>query len=98
MNAQPQTSIYEKLVEDPELESLLEKRQTAKEQAAAVRKKYTDADVAAKESLGWLELGIDAVVRVGRFAITMRKTAPKSVSFETAAGERLAIRLLDDEA
>lgn len=87
----PQTSFEEVIVNDPELEELLEKRQKAKDSAKAVNKKAREADIVAKDALEKLKLG-DVPHRIGRFVVSIKPTAAKSVSFETAAGTRLSIK------
>jgi hypothetical protein len=93
--ADPQTSIYETTLDNPELEALLETRDKAKASARAVNKKAKEADDAAKAALEGLDLGTDATVRIGRFVVTLKNTPSKSVSFDTAAGTRWSIRPLD---
>lgn len=94
--AESQTNIYEVVIEDDEVEAALEKRQKAKESASAVNKRYREADAEAKALVNRLDLGVDAPVRVGRFVVSLRSTKSRSVSFETAAGERLTIRKLEE--
>ncbi len=93
----PQTSVFETTLEDPAVEDLLEKRDKAKASARAVNKRAKDADTAAKAALEGLDLGTDAPVRIGRFVVTLRNTASRSVQFETAPGTRLTIKAIPAE-
>ncbi len=95
--ANPQTSLYETTIEDEAIEQLLEARQKAKDSAKAVSKKARDAHAAAKVALEALDLGHDAPVRIGRFVVSLKATASRSVSFETAPGTRLSIKALPEE-
>jgi len=96
MRPQAQTSLYETTLEDPDLEAALEKREKAKASAANARKRYTEADGAAKALADAHDIA-DAPVRVGRFVISRRQVAPRSVAFETAGSERIAIGLLPED-
>lgn len=91
----PQTSIYERIIEDDDLVAALEERQKAKEKAATANKAYREAHDVVKGKITELDLGQDAAVRAGRFVLTNKATAARTVNFETAAGQRLQISLLD---
>jgi len=91
VKARPQLALAERQVEDVELEAALEAREVAKAAAAAARKVYADADELAKGRIRQLELGATPA-RCGRFVISERKVAPRSVAFDTAATTRLTIR------
>lgn len=92
----PQASLYETTIENADLEDALEKRQKAKEKRAAASKAFRDADEEAKGLIAKADLGLDATVRVGRFTLTEKHTPARSVSFDTAAGKRLQIGLIDE--
>jgi hypothetical protein len=93
---QPQTSVYEAVIENPELEALLENREKRKASAKAVSKQYRDVDAAAKVALDQLDLGDGAPVRIGRFVVASKVTSGRSVSFETAPGRRITIKALEE--
>jgi hypothetical protein len=96
--ANPQTSIYEKVVEDAELEAALERREELREARSAAVARFGEADVEVRAAIAEkLELGIDAAARVGRFVITKKMRAGRSVSFEAEPKETLAISLLDED-
>lgn len=93
VNEQPQTALDELVVDDPELEKALEKREAAKAARRTASKAFDEADVVARASLGELEAQLgEGPVRVGRFVLELRESAPKAVSFETEAKTRIAIR------
>lgn len=96
VSARPQISIYEQTIEDPELEAALERREVLKAAASEARKSLTEATDSIKTTVKALDVA-DAPVRVGRFVISQRRIAAKSVSFETAPTERLSIRLLPED-
>ena len=83
---QAQVGFDDKIVENPELEALLEKREEQKEHAAAYRK----ADKEAKEKIATVATPMP--YRVGRFLIDKQTVPAKSVSFETDEGIRVSIK------
>jgi len=90
-----QTSLEETVVEDADLESALERREKAKERAAAARKTFTEADDAAK-ALAREHTLDDGPIRVGRFVLTERHLAGRSVAFDTEPTTRISIRVSGD--
>jgi hypothetical protein len=97
MKLVPQASLYEATLENPELEAALEAREVTKAAAGAARKAHGDADEHAKGLVEALDLGDGAPVRVGRFLLTRRPVAARSVAFDTEPTTRLTIRTLDEE-
>lgn len=95
-STEAQVSIYERQVEDAALEAALESRYTLREERLALNKRFRESDVRAKTLLEGLELGEGAVVRVGRFLVTLRPVAPRSVSFDAEATSRLQISLMPE--
>lgn len=91
----PQTSIYETTIAEPELEQLLEERAQLREKAAAARKRAQGVHEQVRERIEQLDIA-DAPVRIGRFVVAMRPVAPRSVSFETSPTVRLVIKPLPD--
>ena len=89
-------SIYERTVEDADLEAALEAREAAKGRRGEAQKAFTKADEQAKAKLEGLELDDGSPVRIGRFVVTVKAQPGKSVSFETAPSERLQISLLKE--
>jgi hypothetical protein len=94
--AQPQLALDEEVVDDELLEQALEKRERAKNYAAAARKKFAEADETAKGHLGRHELG-EKPLRVGRFVIVARELEGRAVSFETSPSRRVSIRVAKGE-
>jgi hypothetical protein len=94
--AQPQASLYEVTIEHAEVETALEAREKVKARLRDARKAFKEADDKAKGLVETLELGDDAAVRVGRFVLTRRVVAGRSVSFETGESARLYIKLLEE--
>jgi hypothetical protein len=93
----PQLGFDEQVIEDPEIEAILERRQEAKEDAALARKDFEVQHEQAVAKLAELELPDGGAARVGRFRITRKTTPARSVSFETAEKSRLSIGLADEE-
>jgi hypothetical protein len=91
-----QTALYEKVVEDKRLESALEARQAMKLERKELNKRYREADAKSKAFLEELELGDNAVVRVGRFLVSRRPVAARDVAFSTDPTSRLQISLLPE--
>jgi len=94
---QAQLGFDETVVEDAELEQALEERYTAKVDAGLARKVYDEKAEAAEAEIAKLEMDDDSAVRCGRFRITKKAVAARSVSFEAKATSRVTITLLDDD-
>ncbi len=97
VNATPQTSLYETTIEDPTLEALLEKRESAREKRAKANGDFKTLDVEAKKLIDALDVA-DGGVRVGRFVIKVSEIEGKLVSFETAPSTRTTIAPLGELA
>jgi len=96
VRSNPQLAMDEQVITDPDIEAALEDRQAAKEALNEKQASYEELNETAKAQLAKLELPVGAVARVGRFRIERKISAARSVSFETAAKERLAIGLIGD--
>lgn len=94
-SAQPQTSIYETTIDNPDLEAALEEREDARQTASKARADFNTLSEKVKALVAITDIA-DAPVRVGRFVISRRNIAAKSVSFETEATTRLQISLLSE--
>ena len=90
----PQTSIYETTIESPELETLLERRAAAREARSKANAKVTEIDSLVQFKITELDLG-DSPVRVGKWLLTPKTRAGRSVSFETEPKTFVQISLLD---
>ena len=97
VTARPQTSLYETTIEDTDLENALEERQKLREKASEARALFKEADDKTKARVALLDLGNGAPARVGRFVITRKVRAARSVAFETEAKVSTTISMLKDE-
>jgi len=91
-----QLAIDETIVESPDIEAALERRQRAADDAAEVRGVYRKADDEVKGLLEHEEFADDQVVRIGRFRISRTVVAPKHVEFDSKGSNRLSIKLVDE--
>lgn len=89
----PQTSIYEKVIEHDELAKLLVRRDTLAAEKSLATAKHREVDDAAKGLIATLDLGDGATVRVGDHLITRNLTKSADVSFTRNAGVRYGIKL-----
>lgn len=97
LRAVPQTSIYETTIENPELEQILESRESMKEKAREARHNLKVADERAKVLIEEkLELGDEAAVRIGSFVVSRRVTKGRDVSFKVDPSTRLWIKTLKE--
>lgn len=91
-----QTSIYEKTIEDVELENALDERGRLRDKRKVLNKQIRDVEGAAQVKIDALELGEDSAVRCGKWLLAMRRSDPKDVSFTRGGGTQLRITLLDE--
>ena len=92
---QPQTSLYETTIENPELEALLDERQAKKDRASKAAKEAKSVHERVLEEVEKLDIA-DAPVRVGRWVVARRPVAARSVSFTADATDRLVIKPLPE--
>ena len=92
----PQISLYETSLDNPELEAQLEQRETLKEKSKQAGKAYREIHDKVKVAVDVLDIA-DGPVRVGRFVVSQKPTAGRTVSFETNPTTRLTIHTLDEE-
>lgn len=88
----PQTSIYETTIENPELEEALRSRQDKADRLSTARQNYDTSNKRAQELIAKLELGDDTVVRVGDFIITAKMDKGRDVAFKTDPQLRFRIK------
>lgn len=91
-----QDGMFDTVIDDPELADALDRRQAAKDKRAAAQKTFKERHDVVKGKLDALDLEEGAVVRCGRHRVEVKATAPRSVSFDTAPGRRLQIKLIED--
>jgi hypothetical protein len=94
-DVEPQQAFDEVTIEDEDLRLALETRNEKRAEAAEARAAYKFASDRANAEISKLELPVGGAVRCGRFRITRRKVDGRSVSFETAASDRVTIALVD---
>ena len=88
--AKAQISMDDKIVHDDELEALLEKRQSLKQEIADFR----EADKNARKKIGMVS--VEMPFRCGRFIISESMSHPGHVEFDKAGGTRLTIKTADE--
>jgi RNA-binding protein YhbY len=93
----PQTSLYEDVVVNEQLEQALEDREKLKARAAKARKNYGEANELAKALAAEIQLENGRAVRVGRFVLTRRSVGGRTVQFETQPSSRVTISLLPED-
>lgn len=94
----PQDSLFDRVIEDADLEEALEAREAKRIIAADKKADFTaKADVAkAKlDALGGVEVG--ETVRCGRFRISCFRVGANSVSFETGARNQMRIGAIAED-
>lgn len=95
--AQPQTALDEKVIDDSELEKALDDRERAKGAKAEATSVFKTKDDVVKGKLDDLGLEVGQVARIGRFRIEKRQTESSHVEFERGGGEKLSIKLAQDD-
>lgn len=92
-----QLAIDEQAIEDDAILTALESWQNAKVEAAAAAGIVKREKEAAMKLLEDINIDLGMAVRVGPFRISREVVAAKSVSFETAEGETLRVRMVAEE-
>jgi len=96
VSVQEQTNLWERQIEDEALESALEARQKLRDQRKDLNRRIRDAEGAARTQIDALELGEGAVVRVGRFLVSVKRTEAKEVQFTRGGDLKTQISLLPE--
>lgn len=91
-----QDGMFDTVIDDPDLADALDRRQAAKDKRAAAQKTFKERHDVVKGKLDALDLEEGAIVRCGRHRVEVKATASRSVSFDTAPGRRLQIKLIED--
>lgn len=95
---QPQTSLYEKEIQNDELVKALELREKLRGDVAAVKKRLDDADTRARGIIAGLDIA-DAPVRCGKWLLVEKRRPGRTVeSFEVAPKVSVQISLLPEGA
>lgn len=93
----PQTTIDERVVENPELEQALVDRGKLKAFAGEATKKYREQNEIVRGMVAEFALEDGQSIRVGRYRITRTPVAGRAVAFETNPTSRVTIAELDDD-
>lgn len=93
---QQQHALDEIQIENKQLEDTLEDRQRLKEHVKGARKAFKEADDRARALLSTHGLQDDQVARVGRYRITKKTVASRTVQFETDPTSRVTISLIPE--
>lgn len=94
----PQLALDERSINNPDLESALERRLRAKDDVSEARGVYKTHDKEVKaeiEKVG--DFPPDSALRVGRFRITKRHVDAKHVEFDADARDQISIGLVDED-
>jgi hypothetical protein len=91
-----QIAIYETVVENPELEAALKRRESVKEKLGIAKNNLKVADDNAQKLINDLELGIGAAVRVGDFVISKKARKGGHVEFDRNSSEQTRIKFIGD--
>lgn len=97
MSAAPQEQIglEDKFIEDPELEEVLEERESLKAEKKKALKQFNDKHAAAKDRIEKLDLPAGGALRVGRFRLERTNVPGRSVTFDTAETTRINIGAIE---
>lgn len=93
-----QDGLFDRIVEDPELEALLDERAKRGAAKKVANAKFKEKHDAVKTRVEELNLEDDSIVRCGRHRIKVVRTAVRSVSFETGGTRRMYFSELSDGA
>ena len=97
VRANPQTSLYETTIENPELVKALDLREKLKGDVASAKKRLEDATARAHAIIAELDIS-DAPVRVGRYVIAEKRRPGRTVqSFEVQPKVQISISLLPED-
>lgn len=88
----PQMALDEETLEDPELEDLLDKRESAKELMKPYRKRYQDAHKLVMARIAQKELS-DGTYRFGEFIVKQSEAEEKHIEFERTSSKRISIKV-----
>lgn len=93
-----QIALAEKFIEDPELEQLLEERETASDEKKQAADEFKEIDEKAKDHIARVapDIPVGERRRCGRFVISKSESEPADVAFKRGGGVRLNIRVSED--
>jgi hypothetical protein len=90
-DAPVQHGLFDRVIEHPELEKLLDERAAANVKKLAATAKYKEKHDGAKALLEAQDLEDGTVVRCGNHRITVKRSEPKDVSFTTGGNRTIRI-------
>lgn len=90
-----QDSMFDRVVEDAELEAVLDEREKRRLKRLAANTSFKEKDDAARGKLDALDLPDDTVVRCGRHRISVKRTDVTHVSFDRGGKRQISIDALD---
>jgi hypothetical protein len=93
-----QAGLFDRVIEHPELEKLLDERAAANVKKRAATAKYKEKHDGAKALLEAQDLEDGTVVRCGNHRITVKRSEPRDVAFTTGGNRTIRIFPLGDES
>jgi hypothetical protein len=93
-----QTGLFDRVIEHPELEKLLDERAAANVKKLAATAKFKEKHDAAKALLEAQDLEDGTVVRCGNHRITVKRSEPRDVAFTTGGKRTIRIFPIGDES
>jgi hypothetical protein len=92
-----QAGLFDRVIEHPELEKLLDERAAANAKKLAATAKYKEKHDGAKALLEAQDLEDGTVVRCGNHRITVKRSEPRDVAFTTGGKRTIRIFPIGDE-
>lgn len=92
-----QEGLFDRVIENGDLEQALEEREKRNNSRKAVTKTYKEAHEKVVGLLAPLGIEEDQTVRCGRFRITKSAVKGRFVSFDTDPTDRLSIKLIGSD-
>lgn len=89
---QSQMGLEEDLLDSPDLERMLDDRETAKEALKPYRRDYKNTHDAVKIAIDKMELP-DGTYRCGDFVVKISEAEEKHIEFERTSTKRLSIKV-----
>jgi hypothetical protein len=93
-----QDGLFDRVIQHPELEKLLDEREAANVKKKAAAAKYKEKHDAAKALLEAQDLEDGTVIRCGNHRITVKRSEPRDVAFTTGGNRTIRIFPLGDES
>jgi hypothetical protein len=97
-DAPAQFGLFDRVIEHPELERLLDERAAANAKKKVAAAKYKEKHDASKALLEAQDLEDGTVVRCGAHRITVKRSEPRDVAFTTGGNRTIRIFPIRDES